>query len=162
MTGLVVREAQPGDEGSIFGLIQALAEYEKLSEQVTGSPEALGRDLFGARPAAEAVVAEVDGVAVGYALYFGTYSTFLTRPGVYLEDLFVLPEHRGQGIGRALLSLVASVTVRRGGGRLEWSVLDWNEPAIQFYLSLGAEPLEEWTMYRVTGDALTTLAARPS
>ena len=158
MKGLVVRAARPGDERAIFDLICALADYEKLRDQVTGSPAALGEHLFGEPAAASALVAEVDEVPVGYALYFGTYSTFLTRPGVYLEDLFVLPEHRGHGVGRALLSSVAAAATRRGAGRLEWSVLDWNETAIRFYLGLGARPLEDWTMYRVTGDALAALA----
>lgn len=140
-------------------MIQSLAEYEKLEKEVTGSADALGTHLFSPKPAAEAIVAqEPQGKMVGYALYFGTYSTFLTKPGLYLEDLFVLPEWRRKGVGSQLLTEVAKVAVYRGMGRLEWSVLDWNTPALEFYKKLGAAPMNEWTVHRVTGKSLLGLA----
>jgi GNAT superfamily N-acetyltransferase len=153
-----IRPARPGDEGALFGLIQALAEYEKLSQAVTGNAEKLAQDLFGAQPAAEALVAEVALRPVAFALFFPSYSTFLTQPGLYLEDLFVLPEYRRCGIGKALLSQLAKVARARGSGRMEWSVLDWNASAISFYRSLGASVLPDWRVCRVTADGLQTLA----
>src|SRR5690606_15988356 len=126
--------------------------------EVVGNEALLERHLFGPRPAAEVLIAERDGKPVGFALFFPTFSTFLTRPGIWLEDLFVIPEARGQGIGTALLSRVAEIAHERGCGRLEWSVLDWNEPAIGFYKSLGAVPMDEWTTYRLTGEALAKVA----
>jgi GNAT superfamily N-acetyltransferase len=159
MDGFVIRKAERGDERGIFELIRALAEYEKLADRVTGSAENLGEHLFGARPACEALVAKRDGAMVGYALFFGSYSTFLTAPGVYLEDLFVLPNERRRGIGAALLSAVAKIALERGAARLEWSVLDWNTPALAFYEKLGAEKLDDWTVHRVFGDTLRALAA---
>jgi len=155
----VVRPAIAADVPTIFALIQALAEYEKLSHEVVGSPEALESHLFGDRPYAEAIVAEVVGEGVGFALFFHNYSTFLTQPGIYLEDLFVLPEYRGQGIGKALLTCLAQLALTRNCGRLEWSVLDWNAPAIGFYERMGADVLPDWRTCRVTGDSLTNLAA---
>lgn len=154
---LIIRPANFNDVVDIFSLIQGLAEYEKLSHQVTGSPEALEKHLFGEKPYAEAIMAQWGGKSVGFALFFPTYSTFLTQPGLYIEDIFVLTEYRCRGIGKALLSYVAKLAVERGAGRLEWSVLDWNEPAIQFYKSRGAEVLPEWRTCRVTGDKLTEL-----
>ena len=153
-----IRPAKAGDGAAIFALIYELAEYEKLTDQVIGSAEQLEIDLFGAEPKCEALVAEADGQVVSYALFFGTYSTFRTQNGIYLEDLYVALDYRGQGIGRRMLAEVAKMTVSRGGGRLEWSVLDWNEPAIRFYESLGAFAQSEWTMHRLTSDALTNLA----
>ncbi len=155
---VVIRSAQSGDAPLILELIRALAEYEKLSHEVVASVEALDAHLFGERPYAEALIAEVEGVAVGFALYCGNYSTFLGRPGIYLEDLFVQPPQRGRGIGKRLLGSLAQIALARGCGRLEWAVLDWNEPAIAFYRSLGARQLNEWIGNRLTGEALHSLA----
>ena len=157
-----MRSAAPADVPTIFELIQALAEYEKLSHAVTGSPELLKEHLFGERPFAEAIVAEYGSKVVGFALFFHNYSTFLTRPGIYLEDLFVLPEYRRRGIGKKLITYVAKLAVERNCGRLEWSVLDWNSPAIAFYKGIGADILDEWRICRVTGDSLPTLASQKS
>ena len=147
-----LRPAAPGDEHAVFALIRGLARFEKLDDTVTGSAEALAQHLFGERPAAEVLLAEEDGAAVGFALFFPTYSTFLTRPGVYLEDLFVLESHRRRGIGLALLSEVRRLAEARGAGRLEWSVLDWNAGAIAFYERFGATVHAEWRICRVTFD----------
>jgi GNAT superfamily N-acetyltransferase len=155
---VTVRPATPADVGVVFELIQALAEYEKLSHAVVGSAEALKEHLFGSKPYVEAIVAEYGGQAVGFALFFHNYSTFLTKPGIYLEDLCVLPEFRRKGIGRVLLNYLAQLAVSRGCGRLEWSVLDWNEPAIAFYRGLGASILENTRICRLTGGELTHLA----
>ena len=155
---LTIRSATPADVPALFSLIQALADYEKLSDAVIGSPEQLADHLFGVRPYIEAIVADPTEQVVGFALFFHNYSTFLTKPGIYLEDLFVLPEHRSQGIGRALLTHLAQLAVDRDCGRLEWSVLDWNEPAIGFYKRMGATVLPDWRTCRVTGDALTLMA----
>jgi len=155
---LVLRPAAIADVSTLFNLIQALAKYEKLAHAVTGTSEALATHLFGDRPYAEAVLAEISGEAVGFALFFPSYSTFLTQPGLYLEDLFVLSEYRGQGIGKALLVHVAQLAVSRGCGRLEWSVLTWNQLAIDFYQRMGAALLHDWRTCRVTEEALTTLA----
>jgi GNAT superfamily N-acetyltransferase len=144
-------------------LIRALAEYERLSDQVVLDEGELRGHLFGARPVAEVLLAEDDGGAgvVGFALFFHNFSTFLGKPGIYLEDPFVRPEHRGGGHGKALLSHLARLAVERGCGRLEWSVLDWNDPSIAFYRSLGAVAMDEWTGYRLTGVALQSLAEQP-
>ncbi|HEU0124337.1 MAG TPA: GNAT family N-acetyltransferase [Bryobacteraceae bacterium] len=155
---IVLRAAIPADVPQILRFIQGLAEYEKLSHACQATEEGLLATLFGPRPFAEVLLAEVEGAAVGFALYFYNYSTFRAKPGIYLEDLYVLPERRGSGVGKALLQELARVAVQRGCARLEWSVLDWNEPAIAFYRSLGAEPQEEWTTYRLTDAALTRLA----
>jgi GNAT superfamily N-acetyltransferase len=154
----VLRPAQPADTTAIFKLIQALAEYEKLSHAVIGSAEALQEHLFGSHPYVEAIVAECDGEVVGFALFFYNYSTFLTKPGIYLEDLFVLPEYRRQGIGKAFFTYLAKLALEKNCGRLEWSVLDWNEPAIAFYRQMGAKILEDWRICRVTDMALSQLA----
>lgn len=156
---LILRPATPADVPMLFSLIQALAEYEKLAHAVTGNAEALKEHLFGTRPYAEAIIVEYTGQAVGFALFFTSYSTFLTQPGIYLEDLFVLPEYRRQGIGKAILTYLANLAVERGCGRLEWSVLDWNESAIAFYRRMGASILDDWRICRVTGNSLTKLAA---
>jgi GNAT superfamily N-acetyltransferase len=157
-----IRSARPGDEHGIFALVQALAEYEHLTHAVTGSADRLAQDLFGPRPAAEALVVEAPSEheprLLAFALFFGNYSTFLTRPGLYLEDIFVLPAYRRRGIGKALLKAVARLAADRGCGRLEWSVLDWNASAIAFYEGLGASVLPEWRICRVTAEALTVLA----
>lgn len=152
-----IRPATERDVPAILTLIRALAEYEKLAHEVVATEDRLRGSLFGNAPAAEALMAWAGDDAVGFALYFRSFSTFLGRPGMYLEDLFVEPAWRGRGIGRALLSRVARTAVERGFGRLEWAVLDWNEPALGFYRRLGAEPLDEWTVYRVTGGALVRL-----
>lgn len=150
-----IRPAGPGDAPLLLTLIRGLAEYEKLSDQMVATEEALDQTLFGPRPAAEALIATLDGVPAGFALFFQNYSTFLGRPGIYLEDLYVKPELRRRGVGRALFTRVARLAVERRCGRFEWSVLDWNEPAIAFYRSLGAVPLSDWTVFRLTGAALT-------
>jgi GNAT superfamily N-acetyltransferase len=156
-SNLIVRFAEPTDYSVLFELIQGLAEYEKLSHAVTGDALALKEHLFGSHRYIEAILAESAGKAVGFALFFHNYSTFLTKPGIYLEDLFVLPEYRRQGIGKALITKVAQITLERDCGRLEWSVLDWNEPAKEFYRSMGASILDDWRICRVTEDALTQL-----
>jgi GNAT superfamily N-acetyltransferase len=158
VSGLSITRATPRDVPLILRLIKALADYEKLTDRVVATEERLSDALFGPHPAAEAVLASVDGQPAGYALWFGTFSTFLGQRGLYLEDLFVLPEWRGKGIGRALLAHVAEVAVSSGCGRVEWAVLDWNDPAIRFYRSLGAAPLDEWNVFRLTGEPLQKLA----
>ncbi|GAX40931.1 GCN5-related N-acetyltransferase [Tolypothrix sp. NIES-4075] len=147
---LNLRFAEPADCTVLFELIQALAEYEKLSHAVTGNAQSLKEHLFGSNKYVEAILAEYAGQAVGFALFFHNYSTFLTKPGIYLEDLFVLPKYRRKGIGKALLTKLAQIAVQRNCGRLEWSVLDWNEPAIAFYRSMGASILDDWRICRVT------------
>lgn len=156
---LTIRSARVEDVPVLFDLILALAEYEKLSHTVTGDVAELERHLFGDRPYAESLLASWSGNAVGFALFFHNYSTFLTQPGIYLEDLFVLPEYRGRGIGGALIRQVARIAVDRGCGRLEWTVLDWNESAIGFYRHLGAAVLPDWRVCRVTDASLSDLAA---
>jgi GNAT superfamily N-acetyltransferase len=152
--------ATEADVETIHGFICQLAEYEKLSHEVVATPDDLRRHLFGPRPVAEVVLARWQGEAVGFALFFHNYSTFLGKPGIYLEDLFVNPERRGLGIGKTLLTWLAALAVERGCGRLEWSVLDWNTPAIDFYRALGSRAMDEWTVERLTGDRLLALAAR--
>ena len=149
-----LRPATPDDLGAIVDLIRELAAFERLSHLVVVTPESLQPHLFGPRPAAEALVAEVDGTVVAFALFFTNFSTFLGQPGLYLEDLYVQPAHRGSGIGRALLQHIGALAVERGCGRFEWSVLDWNENAIRFYEKMGAAVLPDWRICRVTGDAL--------
>lgn len=154
-----VRPARAGDENTLFSLIRALARFEKLEHTLTGDAERLREHLFGPAPVIEALLAETDGgEALGFALFFGNYSTFLTRPGVYLEDLFVIEEARGRGVGRALLREVARIALERGAGRLEWTVLDWNAKAISFYEDMGATVMPDWRVCRVTGDAIARLA----
>jgi len=152
---VLVRAAAPSDVDFIIASIRALADYERLSHECTPDPERLARHLFGSPCYAEALIAEVDGARVGYALFFHSYSTFLTKPGIFLEDLFVHADARGSGAGKALLDALVGLAKERGYGRVEWSVLDWNEPAIRFYRSLGARPQDEWTIYRVADDSLT-------
>jgi len=153
-----IRTASPRDVSVVLGFIRALAEYERLSHEVLATEDRLQETLFGARPAAEVILGEYQGKAVGFALFFQNYSTFLARPGLHLEDLFVLPEYRGRGFGRALLVHLAGIARNRGCGRLEWQVLDWNEPSIGFYRSLGAVSMSDWTTMRVTGGTLERLA----
>ena len=155
-----IRAAVPEDVPLILTFIRELAEYERLADQVTATEQALRDSLFGPRPHAEVLIAEVDGQPAGFALYLHNYSTFLARPGLYLEDLYVRPAFRRQGIGRQLLTRLARLAVERGCGRFEWNVLDWNEPARRFYESLGAVPMSDWTTYRVAGPSLHELAQR--
>ena len=156
---LTLRPARPEDVPLIIDLIHDLADFERLADQVRVDPALLREHLFGPRPYAECVIAWVGADAAGFALYFHNYSTFVGRPGIYLEDLFVRPAFRGQGHGEALLRFLARTAVERGCGRLEWSVLDWNQRAIDFYRKLGAVPMEEWTVFRVSDDALARLGA---
>ena len=158
--GLVIRLATAVDVATILHFITGLARYEKLEHEVVADEAALRATLFGARPAAEVLLAELDGAAVGFALFFQSYSTFLAKPGLYLEDLFVEPEARGKGAGLALMSALARVCIDRGYGRFEWSVLDWNTPSLEFYAALGALPQSEWTVQRVVGAPLAALAKR--
>jgi GNAT superfamily N-acetyltransferase len=153
-----IRDAKATDLDLIVAFIRALADYEKLSDAVHLDRAVLDGHLFGPRPMAEVLIAELDGQPVGFALFFHNFSTFEGRPGIYLEDLFVDPASRGSGAGRALLSALAKLATERGCARLEWSVLDWNEPAIRFYKSLGATPMDGWTINRVDGPALARLA----
>jgi GNAT superfamily N-acetyltransferase len=154
---VVIRQAVPSDVPVIADLIRGLARFEKLEDEVTMTEELLAKNLFGPRAYAETLIAEDGGSPVGFALFFHNFSTFLAKPGIYLEDLFVVPEQRGHGIGRALLQRLAQIAVERECGRLEWAVLDWNRDAIGFYERLGAKPNSEWTVYRLTGEALTSL-----
>lgn len=152
------RYAQKEDTPLILKFIRALAEYEKMSDQVVATEKSLEEELF-EKKRAEVIFAVADGTEVGFALFFHNFSTFLGRAGIYLEDLYVLPEHRGKGYGKAILSRLAQIAVERGCGRLEWSCLDWNRPSIDFYLSLGAEQMNDWTSYRVSGDTLRRMAS---
>lgn len=154
-----IRPATPQDVPLLCRLIRDLAVYEKLEHECRVTPEGLHAALFGPRPSAKALVGELSGVPEGFALYFTNFSTFLAKPGIYLEDLFVRPHARGSGLGKALLSTLARIAVEEGCGRVEWSVLDWNEPAIGFYKRLGAVPMSEWTVFRLTGDSLRDVAA---
>jgi len=160
MTDYTLRDATPADVPELLRLIHALAVYEKLEDMAVGTPPQLTAALFGAKPACAAVMAERGGRAVGFALYFTTFSTFLCKPGLYLEDLFVETAHRGSGIGKALLARLAALAVERGNGRFEWRVLDWNEPSIRFYEALGATIMREWLLARLTGPPLARLASR--
>lgn len=157
--GLSIRPAVEGDLPLIAELIRALAGYEHLAHEVRFEEARLGHFLFGPKPMAEVSIGEIDGVPQGFALYFLNFSTFEGRPGIYLEDLFVRPEARGRGLGKALLVHLAKLAVARGCARLEWSVLDWNEPSIGFYKSLGARAMDDWTVMRVDGEALARLGA---
>ena len=158
---ITTRPAVEADVSAVLNFIKALADYEKLSHAVAASEELLRTHLFGPRPAAEVILAEENSMPVGFAAYFQTFSTFVGRPGIWLEDILVLPEHRGRGVGRILLREVARVAFERQCGRLEWSVLDWNTPAIEFYRKVGAVPQDDWTTWRVTGDSLRRLVTNP-
>ena len=153
-----IRPAVAEDAELLLSFVRELAEYERLAHEVVATADDLSGALFGAQPCAHALIASCDEKPAGFALYFYNFSTFLGRPGLYLEDLYVRPAARGRGIGRRLLAHLAQVALERGCGRLEWAVLDWNAPSIRFYRSLGAEPMQEWTTYRLTGAALTRLA----
>ncbi len=160
MSKITLRLAIPEDVPAIFSLVRSLSEYEKLAHEMIGTEADLHKGLFGTPSYAEAIIAEADGTAVGFALYFYNFSTFLMKPGIYLEDLFVLPDYRRRGIASALLKYLANQALSKGCGRLEWSVLDWNESAITFYKRIGAILMDEWTGCRVSGDALINLANR--
>ena len=155
---ITIQPATPDDIPAILALIRELAEYEKLSDRVSATTDSLRRDLFGPRPYAEVLIGRLNGQPVGYALYFHSYSTFLAKPGIYLEDVFVQPSARGVGIGKALFCAVAKVAQDRECGRLEFAVLDWNQPSIDFYLAHGAEAQSEWTMYRLDESAISRIA----
>jgi GNAT superfamily N-acetyltransferase len=156
---VTVRPAESNDAATIFGFIRDLAEYEKLLDEVTATPEAIARDLFGDTPRVFCDIAEADGDPVGFAVWFYNYSTFWGRYGIYLEDLFVRPEARGKGAGKALLAGLAKRCIDEGLPRLDWAVLDWNAPSIAFYDSLGAETLDDWIIRRLSGEALLKLAS---
>jgi GNAT superfamily N-acetyltransferase len=153
-----IRPAVEADTGTILSFIRALADYERLTVSAIATEEALRRHLFGPHPVAETLIGSLGRSPVGFALFFQSFSTFLAKPGIYLEDLFVIPAARGKGVGRALLCEVARIAAARDCGRLEWAVLTWNDPAIGFYKKLGAVPLDDWKTYRMTGDVLRTLA----
>lgn len=153
-----LRDAVPGDEAIILGFINDLAAYEKLSHEVVATPDDLRKTLFCATPKVFALIAEIDGVPHGFALYFFNYSTFLGKHGLYLEDLYVHESNRGSGLGKALLARLAEIAIANDCGRMEWQVLDWNEPSIAFYKSLGANPMTGWDVYRLTGEPLARLA----
>ena len=159
--GFTLRQATPADVSTVLRCIRALAEYERLGHECVATEGLLRESLFGDRPAAEVVLAFHGETVAGYALWFRSFSTFLARPGIYLEDLFVFPEHRRSGLGRRLLTYLAQTAVERGYGRVEWAVLDWNVDAMTFYRSLGAVPVDGWTICRLTGDALPALASHP-
>lgn len=154
-----IRPSTARDAALILGFIRELAEYEKLAHEVTATEQDIQLQLFGSNPKAECVIAELDGAPIGFALYFHNFSTFLAKPGLYLEDLYIKPQFRGHGYGRRLLSHLAKLAMTRGCGRFEWAVLDWNEPAIRFYQSFGAEMMEAWRINRLSGEALQKLAA---
>ena len=156
---LSIQPATSEDADDILMLIQGLADYEKLSHEVVATREKIIETLFGEKPFAECLLAKIEGQTVGFALFFYSYSTFLGQPGIYLEDLFVQPDFRGKGIGRKLLQAVAQIATKRNCGRLEWAVLDWNKPAIDFYDSLAATPMREWFTYRLSGDTLKEVAS---
>lgn len=157
---LRITPATESDVSVILSFVRKLADYEKLSHLVVATEDNIREHVFGANPVAEVLLACWDEEAVGFALYFRNFSTFLGQPGIYLEDLFVDPAQRGKGIGKALLARLAKIAVERGYGRLDWAVLDWNTPSIEFYRGLGAVPLDAWTGYRLTGEALDRLAAK--
>lgn len=159
MKDLEIAPATVADVPALVQLIRELAEYEKLLHEVVATEELVARALFAPRPAVECVLARHAGAVAGFALFFHNYSTFLARPGLYLEDLFVRPEHRGKGIGEPLLKHLAHLAVERGCGRMEWAVLDWNKRAIEFYERMGARGVREWTIFRVTGEALARLGS---
>jgi GNAT superfamily N-acetyltransferase len=158
-SSIAIAPATPADVGLVLSLITALADYEKLRHEVIATEQSLTRALFGERPSAEAVIARVAGEPAGFALFFHNFSTFMGKPGLYLEDLFVLPEFRGRSVGKALLQFLAHLAVQRDCGRFEWAVLDWNRPARDFYESLGAEAKSDWIIHRVSGEALQRLAS---
>jgi len=158
MSGITIRDAHPGDSALILQFIKGLADYEKAAHEVLATKESIESSLFGTDSTTKAVICSIDNVPVGFAVYFFNYSTWLAKHGLYLEDLYVSAESRGSGAGKALLKHLAQIAVSKGCGRFEWSVLDWNEPAIQFYQSIGAQPQDEWVAYRLTGETLLHFA----
>jgi len=157
VNGVAIEPAARADVPAIHAMIRELAEYERLEEQVVGTAAALEEHLFGPHPAAEAVIAKADGEPVGFALFSTTFSTFLSQPGLWLEDLFVRPEHRGRGTGKLLLRHLAQIALERGYGRIEWAALDWNEPALGFYKGIGAQPIADWITHRLDADGIERL-----
>jgi len=157
-SNFIIRKASINDATVILALIKDLAEYEKLSHEVEATAEDMRQSLFGDRPVAEALIGELDGIPISFALFFYNFSTFLGKPGIYLEDLYVKPEYRSNGFGRRMLAHIARLAKKRNCGRFEWSVLDWNKPAIRTYDRLNARPMKEWILYRLTGEALNKLA----
>jgi GNAT superfamily N-acetyltransferase len=157
-SNLIIRSAEPSDSAVLFELVQGLAEYEKLSDTVTGNAEKLHQHLFGSPKYIEAILAEIGGQAVGFAMFFHNYSSYLTKPGIYLEDIYIIPEYRQQGIGKSLLIKVAQIAVERDCGRLDWNVLDWNVSAQEFYDRMGAEMVEDWRICRLNQENLIKLA----
>lgn len=157
---IAIRPARPADVALILELIRELAEYERAADQAQATPQGLHEELFGARPSCEALIGEIDGVPQGFALFFHNFSTWIGRRGIYLEDLYVRPSARGAGLGKALLTRLAAIAVERGCRRMDWSVLDWNTPAIEFYKALGAVAMDEWTTFRLRDEALRALAAQ--
>lgn len=160
LPGFSIRHAEADDVPLVLAFIRKLADYERMTHEVEASEEQIHATLFGPRPMAEVIFAEQDGQAVGFALFFHNFSTFVGKPGLYLEDLFVEPAARGRGYGQALMVYLARLAVDRGCGRFEWSVLDWNEPSIAFYRRLGARPMDAWTVYRMDDETLRRLASR--
>ncbi|HKI99724.1 MAG TPA: GNAT family N-acetyltransferase [bacterium] len=161
LPGFSIRHAESADAPLIVEYVSKLADYEKLAHEMQATEAHIRETMFGPRPYAEVIFGEQDGQPVGFALFFHNFSTFMGKPGLYLEDLFVDPEQRGHGYGKALMGYLARLAVERGCGRFEWSVLNWNEPSIAFYQRLGARPLDAWTVYRMTGEALERLADQP-
>ena len=157
-SNFIIRAATENDAAVILSLINDLAEYEHLTHEVEATAEDIRQSLFGERPVAEALIGEIDGIAISFALFFYNFSTFLGKPGIYLEDLYVKPQYRSNGFGRRMLAHIARLVKKRNCGRFEWSVLDWNEPAIRTYDKLNAKPMKEWILYRLTGEALDQLA----
>ncbi|WP_395488957.1 GNAT family N-acetyltransferase [Cedecea davisae] len=155
---ITIRQARPEDAAAIYDMIFELAVYEKAPEEVVTTPDEIRETLFGAGSNSEALICEIDNKIAGYAVFFTSYSTWLGRSGIYMEDLYISPDHRGKGAGRAMLKNIAQCAVNRKCGRLEWSVLDWNQPAIDFYLSIGALPQSEWVRYRLDGEVLLKFA----
>ncbi len=153
-----IRSAAENDAGTIFSLIKELADYERLTHEVVATEDDIRRSLFGARPFAEALIGEYDKIPISFALFFYNFSTFIGKPGIYLEDLYVKPEYRSKGFGRKMLVHIARLAINRNCGRFEWSVLDWNTPAIRTYDKLNAKPMQDWILYRLTGEALVELA----
>ena len=158
-SNFLIRPASESDVGTIFSLIKELADYERLAHQVVATREDIRKSLFGERPFAEALIGEYEKTPISFALFFYNFSTFIGKPGIYLEDLYVKPEYRSKGFGRKMLAHIARLAIKRNCGRFEWSVLDWNRPAIRTYDKLNAKPMQDWILYRLTGKALAELAA---
>lgn len=159
MGNMIIRPAEKDDVSLILRFIKELAEYEKMLDEVVATNESLSKWLFEEKKA-EVLIGETDNVPIGFALYFNNFSTFLGRPGIYLEDLYVVPAYRGRGYGKAFIKQLAKICIEKGYGRLEWACLDWNKKSIDFYISIGAKPMDEWTVYRITGQTLITLSTK--